>query len=97
MSFLALLGHLNIDLKKEGQIFLMKKIIFEFLYQNHFLGKFRHRTNGKKTNLGQKMFLRGNGAPSAKNFGHLKVSPEFLNYKSLEPHIRPRHIVWELE
>ena len=74
-----------------------EKIFFELLYQNHFFGKFRHWTNGKKTNLGQKMFLGGNWAPSKKNFRHLRVSPEFLNSKSLEPPVRPRHIVWELE
>ena len=76
---------------------MRKKYFLNFYTKITFWGSLGNKLMGKKTNLGQKMFLVGNGAPSKKNFGHLRVSPEFLNYKSLESHIRPRHIVWELE
>ena len=77
--------------KNEGKIF------FEFLYQNHFLGKFRQYTNGKKPNFGQKIFLGGNGAPSKNNFRDLRVSSELLYSLALEPHFRPRHMAWGIE
>ena len=50
-----------------------EKIFFEFLYQNHFLWKFRQFTKGTKPNLGQEIFLGGNGAPFRKKIGDLRI------------------------
>ena len=47
--------------------------------------------------FGPKNIFGGLWGPLKKNFRNLRVSTEFLNSKSLEPHVRPRHLVWVLE
>ena len=76
----------------------MKKNFFLDFYNKITLwGSLGNKLMGKKQIWAKKYFWGVMGPPPKKISDICRVSPEFLNSKSLEPHVRPRHIVWVLE